>query len=71
MLPKNEMLLQRKHLGNAEVRLWSCRSILRLEMSHSILLSALEKPKLTWISGYRLWAQPGMTAYMLQRIKLV
>lgn len=55
MLPKkNEMLLQWKYLENAEVRLWSCRSILQLEMSHSILLPDLEEPKLTRISGYGL-----------------
>lgn len=56
MLPKNEMLLQRKCLAKAEVRLWSCRRILWLEMSHSILLPALKKPKVTCIFGHRLWA---------------
>lgn len=66
------MLLQRKHLANAEVRLWSCRSILQLEMSHSILLPALEEPKINldfWL--YVVSSQPGTTAYMFQRIKLV
>lgn len=47
------MLLQRKHLANVEVRLWSRRSTLSLEMSHSILLPVLEEPKFIWISGYK------------------